>query len=637
MRRFLLFLLYLTLFAVSCTPQTTPAAAEKLPAPLGTPAAAHAPEIRFALIGAPRNVNVWELFDKTGASYLDYALRFEYWPRLYQIVPPDFSFHPFAAQSLPSDVIWLGEFYSSTVKLRPDLKWTDGSRFTAEDVAFTINNALAFELGFDWGMYYSREYIDHVEAVNAVTVKFIFKQKPSVGVWQYGALQGPIVQKAFWESHLIEAAKGLPQDSLNFQIKNARFVVSTIQWDIDELSAKLAGIKSAGQGSRPLEIEIEHRKRELGFAQNNLDDLLEEYAAKVKATHQFLYALDAKNEPTLGTWVFDSKKSNVWINKTNPNFPFGKPNFDRAVYHFYSNEKDALAAFKNKEVDSILSPGLASPVKATMIISTYSARFLVFNPLKTQFADPVFRAALSCMIDRKSLASESLQNKAAPLNAFILSLQWRDPAVKDPCTGMDKSQRIIHAVTLLQDAGYSWTKKPTTKNAGQKLFVPNDEEFPKIVLSAPSKSADALRYTAAKYIAEQAQYLGIPFSVKEMGVDDVVYAVYSSQKYDAALIGWRLSEYPGYLCEWFGGKNPYLFNSNKFAPACDALAGQSNFEMSRKSVRQIEARLMIELPFIPLYTVTQADVYQNLTYPAPGVLNGWGGVYGAPSHAIPSP
>jgi len=42
---------------------------------------AHAPEIRFALIGEPRDVNVWELFDESGASYADYALRFEYWPR----------------------------------------------------------------------------------------------------------------------------------------------------------------------------------------------------------------------------------------------------------------------------------------------------------------------------------------------------------------------------------------------------------------------------------------------------------------------------------------------------------------------------------------------------------------------------
>jgi hypothetical protein len=35
----------------------------------------------------------------------------------------------------------------------------------------------------------------------------------------------------------------------------------------------------------------------------------------------------------------------------------------------------------------------------------------------------------------------------------------------------------------------------------------------------------------------------------------------------------------------------------------------------------------------------QADVYQNLTYPEPAenLLNGWNGLYGAPSYAMPAP
>ena len=33
----------------------------------------------------------------------------------------------------------------------------------------------------------------------------------------------------------------------------------------------------------------------------------------------------------------------------------------------------------------------------------------------------------------------------------------------------------------------------------------------------------------------------------------------------------------------------------------------------------------------------QADVYRNLSYPASNILNGWTGLYGAPSYAIPAP
>jgi hypothetical protein len=38
--------------------------------------------------------------------------------------------------------------------------------------------------------------------------------------------------------------------------------------------------------------------------------------------------------------------------------------------------------------------------------------------------------------------------------------------------------------------------------------------------------------------------------------------------------------------------------------------------------------------------VMQADVYQNLAYPMPAknvLINGWSGLYGAPSYAIPAP
>jgi len=156
-------------------------------------------------------------------------------------------------------------------------------------------------------------------------------------------------------------------------------------------------------------------------------------------------------------------------------------------------------------------------------------------------------------------------------------------------------------------------------------------------LLAPTMDEDALRYAAAKYIAEQAQYLGIPFAVQEVSLNDVVYAVYSSQKYDMALMGWRLSEYPSYLCEWFGGQNLFLYNSNRLGLVCDALGAESNLDAAHPAVNQIESALISELPFIPLFTTTQADVYRNLSYPVQHIVNGWVGLYGAPSYAMPAP
>ena len=96
--------------------------------------------------------------------------------------------------------------------LRTDLTWTDGSPFTADDVAFTVNTALSFRLGFDWHAYYDPDWLDHAEAVDAHTVKFYFKRAPNVAAWQYGALQGPVVQEKYWAPKVAEASTLLPPD-----------------------------------------------------------------------------------------------------------------------------------------------------------------------------------------------------------------------------------------------------------------------------------------------------------------------------------------------------------------------------------------------------------------------------------------
>ena len=636
--------LFLTLLLASCAPQPDVSPVAKptsISSPTEFPSPVHAPEIRFALIGKPHSVNVWQLFDESGATYTDYALRIAYWPRLYHLAPQDSSFQPFAAEGPPSEVIQDGGKYSAVVKIRANLKWTDGSLFTAEDVAFTVNTALAFELGYDWGAYYSREYLDHAEAVDPSTVKFIFKQKPNVGVWQYGALQGPVVQKAFWESIVKQAANLLPTDTLRMSIDEARTKLATAQSDFAEVSAQVLTLKQEGKQNRKLDGDFLRLQGEVGYAQNSLNKLLEDYAAQVKPAQEALYAADDKEEPTLGAWMPDVKKDGVWVNKVNPDFSFGTPNFDRSTYRFFENENAALTAFQNGEVDFILSPDdISSDVpdeRALKYNSSYSARFLVFNPLNGYLADPAFRSALSCMIDRKMLATDILQNKAAPLDSFVLSSQWNDSSLKDACADMEKSARVEYAVKLLRNARYSWAQEPNSESAGQNLLMPNGEAFPKVTLLAPSKEEDPLRYAAAKYIEAQAQYLGVPVVVQEVSLNDIVYAVYSSQKYDMALMGWRLSEYPTYLCEWFGGENLPLYNSNRFKTACDTLGVETNLDAARQAVGQIEAALMSELPFIPLFTVMQADVYRNLSYPVQSVLNGWSGLYGAPSSAIPAP
>ena len=90
------------------------------------------------------------------------------------------------------------------MKLKPDQKWSDGSSLTADDVAFTVNTSLDFALSGNWVGWYNPAVLDHAEAVDELTVKFYYTVVPGLPIWQYGALVGPFVNKAYWEPKIAD-------------------------------------------------------------------------------------------------------------------------------------------------------------------------------------------------------------------------------------------------------------------------------------------------------------------------------------------------------------------------------------------------------------------------------------------------
>jgi peptide/nickel transport system substrate-binding protein len=621
MRRIGLILFAGLLFA-SCTPQPAPVSTST-PSPTQAPRA-HAPEIRFALIGEPQDINVWQLFDASGASYADYALRSEYWPRLYHLAPPQFEFQPLAAVGMPSTVTAEGDGYSASVTLRVDLRWTDGSPFTANDVAFTVNTALEYELGYDWASYYNGAILDRVEALNAQTVKFYFNQKPDVSAWQYGALQGPIVQQAFWESKISDAGAFLPDDQLNSDIEAARASLARVESQINELSAQINQLFLSGKENRLLTSELVKRQGELGYANNVLNELLAERAAHIESAQQALYAVDDTDEPTLGTWMPAGHQNGVWTNEANPDFPFIRPHFDRAIYQTYSVEESAYTAFTSGNIDVVLNSIHLVEINPNLRRSpTRTERFLVFNPGHPVLQDPDLRQALAC-ISTVAEPDESLQG------SFVLNEAWKSSDVSLPCDGLSTEQRIEKAVQILKSGGYQWSQQPDAAHQGAGMTLPNGSEFPRLVLVV------SRGYDAAANFQQPALHLGIPIDVEMTDPASLEYSVYSSKKYDMALVGWRLSEYPGYLCEWFGTGGQFEYASDRLQRACEALGVESDLEAARDQLFTIQSILAEDLPFVPLHVKTIHDVFQNVEYPFGVVPGGLSGLYGAPSYAIPA-
>jgi ABC-type transport system substrate-binding protein len=469
--------------------------------------------------------------------------------------------------------------------------------------------------------------------VDTSTVKFIFKQPPNVGVWQYGALQGPIVQKAYWEPRINDAVGLLPDDVLRGQVDEARTYFAKVQSNVKNLTAQVALLRLNGQSDRKLEGNLSGAQGELTFAQNSLNKLLEGYTTKIESARQTLYALKTDDEPTLGTWIPEGKQNDAWVNEANPDFPFIKPNFDRAIYVPFQTEQDAQKAIEENKVNVILDPENNASRDSNLVGAWLSAknniRFIVFNPLNSALANVAVRHALMCMILPARFTVLEAQGFVLRVNNY-----WLNPEAEISCADVSDSS-LNYAVQLLKSAGYTWTQEPTKDTPGSGLSMPDAQPFPAIKILSLSKDKDSLEAEAANIIAEQVSQLGVSITVDEKSPQDIRYSVLSSKQYDMAILNWNLSLYPGYLCDWFGEQGQFYYGSDRIKSDCEALNVESDLAAAQKDAFDIQAVLAQDLPFIPLFTDVHYDAYRNVHYPFESVLGGLGGLYGAPSYAMP--
>lgn len=635
--------------ACAATPQPLPT-----PVPTGTPIPLtptplphRAPLLRVAVLGETTTTNVWALFDEVGADYWNYATQANYWPSLYHLTSPSSQFEPATAIGDPSPIVCDSETCTATVTLQSELSWTDGSPFTADDVVFTAKTALRFRLGLNWLWAYNPDMLDYVDALDESTVKFYFKGMPGVADWQYGVLQGPIVNQAYWKPRIVRAVNLLPDESLLPAIQELEIEFADMQSQVESLNLSLNTMAPASTVYQDTSKQAKRLQEELNSVYNKLEKSRIEYQTKLAEARAVLFSLANANEPTLGPWMFASRIEGKFENTANLGTPFGDPWFEKVLYITYSSEKGAVRALLDDEVDLILSPDGLSPDSIDQIIDpeitlrrniTRSARFLVFNQANPYLADPALHRALACVLDPQVMLEE-MSEDGAPLPGFALDDSWRNQKIFLPCTGVSGDDRLSEAVEYMKAAGYSWREEPEPGKAGKVLRAPEGTLMPHFSLLSPSMEVDVQRAEAAHYIARQAGMLGLSVEVNWEDADELLYTVFGSGEYEMALLGWRLSAYPAYLCEWFTplDKNPFAYTGSGLRSKCEMWLSTSDLEEAKSHASRIQSILIQDLPMIPLYSMVRVDAYRNVRYPFDSVIDGLLGFYGAPELAIPVP
>lgn len=603
------------------------------PPPSSSPA--HAPEIRIGLIGSLGTQNVWGLFGGEDYSYNDYAVRARYWPRLYDLSAPGMMLEPRAATGTLEPVRQEGAFFTATTSVRTDLQWSDGTTLSAQDVAFTVNAALAFEPGFDWQAFYDPAKLDHAEAVSQDSVRFYFRVAPGVGGWQYGALMGPIVQQKYWEIRLLGAEGLLPDPETRAQVDSLRAKIATLQAEVDRLYAET--LVAQGDQAREAQATLRRQQGNLDEAMNDLTKVQASIQDAKKAARAALFELEDSDEPLLGPWMpATGMRSEGIINIPNPAYPGPTSNFDRAAYVLFTTREDADQALAAGELNLVLQAGAESAAAsgAAMISPSRSLRFLVFNMDSAKLADVTLRTALTCTLDQSELSSQVAGTFALP--TFIASQEgdWQKPDISFPCSGLDSQQRMHRAVELLRGKGYTWRLEPGSQAEAEGLTRPDGTAVP--ALTVITAASDAQRAAAAEYVASRAASLGIPLTAESVAPDAVDYAVLSSGDFDMAVLAWRVGAFPNYVCDWYNAGGLFSYSPSMLTSLCGQLEVSSDLDEARNHMFSIEEALTSEIPLVPLYSVAVTEEFKGIGYPFPSILDGLTGVFGAPELAIPT-
>ena len=628
-------------------PITAPTEAEETE-PAETEAVAEEPEgevtnsdkefdvYRVAMLADMTSSNIWNLFGP-GASTYNYVVQNNYWPTLYGIGDQRFDLVPFLAADFASPIEEEDGFFVSTITIKDGYKWSDGTEVTADDLAFTAQVVIDFELGGNWT--YFTDGVDHIEVLDNKTAKIFYVTKPGLSSHEYGVLQNPVAQKAYWEPLVTEAYAAL-EAIADLDPESDDYILG-----LTEAQQIIYSLESEGEPiSGPFMFDqwevgafVENGQYSDYFFKGTLIELYDDgtYHEVKGDDYEFTAYGDAEGEVILS---FE-------------NGPFAKA----VVYSIY-NQDAAVLALLNGEVDYIYNPngygpGLRSqldndPDVTVVENARMGWRFMAFNFKSEPLNDIAVRQAISCMIDKDFLSYNVLQGAAIPVNTPVPVGQafWYNPDVPILCDGLTEQERMEWSVNRLTEAGYTWDVVPSWDENrggsvawGEGLKMPNGEYVPELTLLAPSAGYDPLRATAGVMIEQWSQSIGIPVNAQLTNFNNIVAETLGGGgNWDMTISGWGLTQFPDHMCKFFleeYGTEVFAFTgytSDRLLELCGEFTSTTDLNYAKELGYEMQTILSTDLPYLYLFANPVQDAYNvgNVAYPYLTVLGGLENLYG---------
>jgi peptide/nickel transport system substrate-binding protein len=577
--------------------------------------------LRVALIGQPKTDNPWTAYAQSNDFWSGYANPAP--ARLYAWQGPTYTLVPqVAADAQPPEPVEVEGGYAVTVNLRDYVTWSDGEPVTADDLVFTFETVKRFggmgrTLGVAWLFEQEADNltggggesaITAVEALGPTQARITFATRPGLSWWPYTVGTAPIFPAHYWRP-LIEDLT-----------------------DVEDLYA-LPGLGSPSIGA------FESTVPDQGWDWTNqaIDNYWNQGA---RYTIYGNGAVHYQNETYGVDEVYGPAPNGEVVTQY-----IDGPYVDKINYQVYEGTSEAALAVLRGEADLFLSPlgvprVLVDSVGATagsefVVNERRVVNFLAFNLRKPPMERRSFRQALACVIDRKAIATDTLNGQAVAITSMAPPgppLGW-GPVAGGLCDDIEDAgppgrARFIRAVEMLREAGFTWQTEPVWEPEwedpapGEGLTAPDGVMVPDLTLRVPGDEPEPLRQSYAERIAVLGRQIGLPINVAPMPFEDLVSFLFDPdniQEWDMYLLGWTLPEFPGYVFDMFrssndlafGGVNASGFSSTEFDELARRFDSANTIAEGAELLTAAEGILAEEAPQIFLFHPVITEVVRS--------------------------
>jgi ABC-type transport system substrate-binding protein len=583
------------------------------------------------------STNFWAILDPDAMASNFYVLTNQH-PALYTLAYPDILYVPQMATELPAIPKEEGEFWVVEAKIRVGVKWSDGEEVTVDDLIFAAEICQEFALGGNWLTHCYPEYLDRMEKVDDYTVKIYFSEEPGLSVWQHGVGLHPFMPEHFWVDAVEECRDS--EDPV------------TCLYAADGSAEPSAGPVVFGKWEPGAFVEITANP-DFYWQGATYSFYADGSFKEVNPNGDYEYCIygACSGEPDL---------EYIW-----------GPRIPNAIYKIYGTQDAAVLALTNGEVDFLLNPlglqrGLRDQVAGNPDLAAFQNpsngfRYLAFNVRKSPNDSKEFRQAVATLIDKEYIANNVLQGTALPVYGMVPEANtfWSNPDVPTRGKGLTRQERLEQAMELLKSAGFGWDVEPSWDEEqevvvpGSTLKDPDGNELAEIELLTPSADYDPMRATAAIWIAQWMNEVGIPVQANPTGFNTIISSVFEPDletgeiEFDWYILGWSLGNpaLPTFHESFFacandaraGGFNTSGYCSEELDAAAAGLNASKTLDEGRQYVHEMDNILAEDVPYVTLFTVPILEFYAKarVAYPFTETLDGLQNLNGMPGLVQP--